>query len=294
MLLNNVEIKKIWMMEILLNEVDLRQKRIRDCAIPTIGLGTHDLTGHDCREAVVDAIALGYRHIDTAQAYDNEAQVGAGLKASGISRDEVFITDKIWWDKLEPKVLQTSLDRSLKELRTDYIDLLLIHWPSPDDVPLRDSLQAMYELKRSGKVKFIGVSNFNESLMKSALTFEDIICNQIEYHPFLAQQEMIDLALDHSFFVMAYSPLAQGEVLEDELLIGLGIKYGKSASQIALRWLIQQHMVVAIPRSSSHEHRKANIDIFDFELSELEMSEISKMGDREQRLIDPEFAPAWD
>ncbi|MEQ8715852.1 MAG: aldo/keto reductase [Cyclobacteriaceae bacterium] len=281
-------------MEILMNETDLQQKRVRDCAIPTIGLGTHDLKGYACLEAVVDAITLGYRHIDTAQAYGNEAAVGAGLIASGISREEVFITDKIWWDKLAPDALQKSLDRSLNELQTNYIDLLLIHWPSPDDVPLRDSLQAMYELKRSGKVKFIGVSNFNTSLMKSALTYEDIVCNQIEYHPFLAQQEMIDLALDHSFFVIAYSPLAQGEVLEDDTLIGLGIKYGKSASQIALRWLIQQHLVVAIPRSSSQEHREANIDIFDFELSEVEMSEISKMGDREQRLIDPEFAPAWD
>lgn len=268
-------------------------KKCKNCSIPSIGLGTYELQGKAGREGVADAIELGYRSIDTAQEYGNEKEVGQGIRDSGIDRKEIFLTDKIWFDKLEPKLLIESFAKSLDKLRTDYVDLLLVHWPSPNCDIWMDALQAVQNLKREGLVKCIGVSNFTTEQLKIALSANaDIVCDQVEYHPFLSQDEIRALAVLYDFYLIAYSPIARGAVFNNTLIKGIGEKYNKNAAQVTLRWLIQQKNVVAIPRSSSHEHRKSNIDIFDFELAKNEMKDISFLA-RNERLVDPNFAPNW-
>lgn len=269
-------------------------KAIKTCSIPAIGLGTYGLKGKDGQHAIIDAIEIGYRHIDTAQYYDNEQDVGTSIHQSGIHRNEIFLTDKIWWSNLDPTLLRQTFEESLEKLQTDYIDLLLIHWPSPDGVPLEDSLSVMSELKRHGKIKHIGVSNFNADLLHKAMALETIVCNQIEYHPFLSQKKMIEKAKAHDFFVTAYSPLAQGKTLKNKVIQQIGKKYGKSEAQIALHWLISQDNVLTIPRSSSHANRKSNLAIFDFELSKEDMDAITQLTLSNERTIDPDFAPKWD
>ncbi|MDX1646682.1 MAG: aldo/keto reductase [Longimicrobiales bacterium] len=260
--------------------------------MPAIGLGTWQLEGRECVEAVRDALALGYRHIDTAEAYQNEEAVGVGIRRSAVDRDEVWITTKVWWEHLDRSDCLRSAHKSLERLGTDYVDLLLIHWPDEDSV-IDDALSAMVQLQDEGKVRHIGVSNFTPTLLRRALEEAPVICNQVEYHPFLAQDELVAMAQEEDLILTAYSPVAQGRVTEDETLRRIGEAHGKSAAQVALRWLLQQPKVAAIPRSSSHRHRRANLEIFDFRLDEDEMEEISAL-DEGLRLIEPEFAPDWE
>jgi 2,5-diketo-D-gluconate reductase B len=273
---------------------DISRKKIRDFTIPSIGLGTHKLTGKVCQDAVIKALLHGYRHIDTAQAYDNEADIGQAIVDMGIPRKKIFITDKIWFDRLKHKNLVNSFHQSLEKLQTNYVDLLLIHWPPMEDLELiTEALKTMDGLQRKGYIRKIGVSNFTPKLMMQALTDDEIIANQIEYHPFLSQSDLIELAVIYNYFVIAYAPLAQGKVMQNNLLMHMGKKYDKTPAQISLRWLIQQYNVVAIPRSSKIDHIKSNIEIFDFELTESEMNDISKLSTG-KRLIDPDFAPEWN
>lgn len=265
---------------------------MRGCTIPSIGFGTYRLTGREGAASVRDALEMGYRHVDTAQDYGNEKAVGQAIRESGIARDEIFLASKIWHDSLHPQDLYDSYAKSLEALQTDYVDLLLVHWPAPDKAPLEETLGAFYELKLKGLVRWTGVSNFTPDLTRKALAKADIICNQVEYHPFLAQKGLLKLAGDFNFFLTAYCPIARGAVFDDDTLKSIGEKYNKNAAQVSLRWLIQQPNVVAIPRSSSHEHRLSNLDIFNFELTEDEMEAIAAL-DRGERLIDPEFAPDW-
>lgn len=265
---------------------------VGDSRMPALGFGTWQLEGSACVEAVTDALDLGYRHIDTAQAYGNEEQVGEGLRRSGVDRDDVWITTKVWWKNLSHDDCLASARASLDRLGLDTVDLLLIHWPD-DDVPMDEPLAALTELRRGSAVREIGVSNFTPSLLETAVTRAPVACNQVEYHPFLAQDGLLETARSHDVAVTAYSPLARGRVVDDPVLGEIGAAHGKSAVQVALRWLIQQPGVAAIPRAADAGHRRANLDVFDFELDPEEMARVADL-DEGLRLVDPAFAPRWE
>jgi 2,5-diketo-D-gluconate reductase B len=237
---------------------------------------------------------MGYRHIDTAQDYKNEREVGNAIRKSHVKRDELFITTKIDWKNLEPDKLLKSAELSLQELDVPYVDLLLIHWPNPE-VPLEKTMEAMLSLRDQGKALNIGVSNFPLALLTEAMEeiAAPIFCNQVEYHPLLGQFDLLDYASDKDLLVTAYSPLGQGNLLDNPLLNELGEKYGKTAAQIALRWLVEQEQVVTIPKASSIEHLEQNMDIYDFVLDDDDFYAIDDL-DKTQRFIDPDFAPDWD
>jgi 2,5-diketo-D-gluconate reductase B len=262
--------------------------------IPAIGLGTWELRGRTCARLVEQALRLGYRHIDTAQVYENEREVGDGLRASGIRRDEVFITTKVWTSHFAPHDLERSAKESLNKLRISEVDLLLLHWPNPR-VPLAETLGALAHVRELGMARHIGVSNFTVALVEEAVEKcpAPLVCDQVEYHPYLDQTKVREACARHGMAVVAYSPIAKGRVKNDELLAQIGKAHGKSAAQVCLRWLVQQN-VSAIPRTSRLERLSENLEIFDFELSEEEMRRISAMGGSHGRLTDYGFAPKWD
>src|SRR6195952_500696 len=262
--------------------------------IPAIGLGTWELRGRTCARLVEQALRLGYRHIDTAQAYENEREVGEGLRASGIRRDDVFVTTKIWTTHFAPNDLERSTKESLAKLRLTEIDLLLLHWPNPQ-VPLSEPLGALARLKQLGLARHIGVSNFTVALIEEAVAAcpEPLVCNQVEYHPYLDQTKVREACARQGMALVAYSPIAKGRIKGDETLSRIGASFRKTPAQVCLRWLVQQN-VAAIPRTSRIERLSENIDIFDFTLSDEEMAEISAMGSARGRLTDYGFAPKWD
>jgi diketogulonate reductase-like aldo/keto reductase len=261
--------------------------------IPIVGLGTWMLRGRECARLVEQAIRFGYRHIDTAQMYDNEREIGEGVRASG-QRDEVMVTTKIQPTHLAPRDVDRSVKESLAHLRIDHIDLLLIHWPNPR-VPLSETLGAMARLKQAGLVRALGVSNFTVALLDEAnrLSPEPLVCNQIECHPFLDQSKVIAACKRHGMAVVAYSPVARGNAVDNEVLERVGKAHGKSAAQVSLRWLVQQGIVV-IPRTSKVERLEENLALFDFALSELEMAEIARLARRGERIVDWTWSPKWD
>lgn len=262
--------------------------------IPAIGFGTWQLEGSDAEKAVATALEAGYTHIDTAQIYGNEKQVGTALAKSGVERSSIFLTTKIWIDNFGPSSFHESLQKSLEKLQTDYVDLLLLHWPN-EDADMELTFKALNDAHRQGLAKHIGVSNFTKAWLGDALKAIEapIANNQIELHPFLDQSTLIKDCKAKDVVITAYSPLARGKVLEDETIAGIARKHGKSAAQVSLRWL-NQNGIVAIPKGSSAKHIKDNMDIFDFELDKNEMAAIDSLGKRSGRLIDPEFAPKWD
>jgi 2,5-diketo-D-gluconate reductase B len=265
---------------------------VQGVEIPKLGFGTWQITGRDCEVAVRDALELGYRHIDTARAYGNEEQVGQGLHDAGLNRDEVFLTTKLWYTELSAAGVHDQIERSLRALKTEYVDLLLIHWPSRE-VPVAETLGAMLEARDAGRVRHLGVSNFPRRLLEEALRHAPLICDQVEYHPYLGQPEVLALARERDLMVTAYSPLAQGAALHDPLLREIAHAHGKSPSQVVLRWLLDQPHVAAVPKASRHEHRAANLDIYDFELSDDERGAIAGC-EQGERTIDPSWSPAWD
>lgn len=262
--------------------------------IPAIGLGTWELRGRTCARIVEQALRLGYRHIDTAQIYENEREVGEGLRASGVKRDDVFVTTKIWPTHFMPKDLERSAKESLARLRLTEVDLLLLHWPNPQ-VPLPETLGALASVKQAGLARNIGVSNFTVALIEEAVAAcpEPLACDQVEYHPYLDQAKVMEACARHGMALVAYSPIAKGRIRNDRALARIGDRYRKSAAQVCLRWLVQQN-VSAIPRTSKLERLEENISIFDFELSADDMREIAAMGSPGGRLTDFAFAPKWD
>lgn len=264
---------------------------LQGARVPKLGLGTWQLGGQACRDAVRQGLELGYRHIDTAQMYENEAEVGAELRASGLPRDEVWITTKLGLEQVSYDDALKSAHNSLKRLAADYIDLLLIHWPSKQ-VPLEETLRAMVKLQEEKTVRYIGVSNFPPRMVERALPSAPIFAVQAEYHPFLSQKQLLDQCRKRKLMFTAYSPLARGKVSDEDVLKRIASTHDKTPHQVALRWLIQQTNVTAIPKASSRDHLRANIDIFDFQLSDAEMKEIDSL-ERGERLIDPSFAPEW-
>jgi 2,5-diketo-D-gluconate reductase B len=262
--------------------------------IPAIGLGTWELRERTCARIVEQALRLGYRHIDTAQVYENEREVGEGLRASGVKRGDLFVTTKVWTTHFRPNDLERSAKESLARLRLTEVDLLLLHWPNPQ-VPLAETLGALARVRQLGLARHIGVSNFTVALIEEAVAAcpEPLVCDQVEYHPYLDQTRVREACARHGMALVAYSPVARGRVKGDRALGRIGERYRKTAAQVCLRWLVQQN-VAAIPRTSKLERLSENIDIFDFELSEADMREISEMGSAGGRLTDFGFAPKWD
>jgi diketogulonate reductase-like aldo/keto reductase len=261
--------------------------------VPALGFGTWRLRDDDCYQGVKHALALGYRHIDTAQGYDNEQFVGQAMVDSGVARGDIFLTTKVTPDNFAPKDLLDSSRESVRKLQTDYVDLLLLHWPNPT-IPLEDTLEAMQQLQDEGAIRHIGISNFPPSLAVQAAQQVKVFANQVEYHPFLAQNKLLSQAAELDYMLTAYSPIARGKVIGDEVLEQIAKAHKKTSVQVTLRWHVQQQRVSTIPKAASAEHRESNFDIFDFELSQDEMDAIFALN-REERLVDPEgLAPAWE
>jgi 2,5-diketo-D-gluconate reductase B len=260
--------------------------------IPRLGFGTWQLRGRAAADSVRDALEIGYRHIDTARAYGNEAQVGAAMDASGVDRGDIFLTTKIGPSDAEPGRLKRAAEDLLRTLGTDYVDLLLLHWPS-HTVPLEHTIQALRELQEQGPIQHPGVSNFPAGLLARALDVTPLFADQVEYHPFLDQDALLRMVAERDMTLTAYSPLAQGRVARDRTLAEIGAAHGKSAGQIALRWLIEQRNVTAVPKASSHERRAENFDVFDFELTDSDRERIAGLR-KDVRTVDPADAPDWD
>lgn len=246
--------------------------------IPALGLGTWRLSGRNCARLVQQALRLGYRHIDTAEMYENEREVGEGLRASGIKRDEVFITTKVWSSHLAPGELARAAKDSLASMRLSDVDLLLIHWPNPR-VPLAETIGALCRMKSEGFARHIGVSNFSAALLDEAVraATEPLVTNQIEWHPFIDQRTLVAACQKHGLSVTAYSPLAKGKTMSDDVLSTIGMNYGKTGGQVALRYLLQLGAIV-IPGTSKVERLSENMAVFDFQLSDEDMAEIATLA----------------
>jgi 2,5-diketo-D-gluconate reductase B len=265
---------------------------VRGVRVPALGFGTWLIEGEAASEGVRDALEVGYRQIDTARAYGNEREVGRGIAESGVPRDEIYLTTKVPHDEATADQVERAAEESLERLGVDRLDLLLLHWPSPD-VPLEETLTAMSAIREDGRTREIGVSNFPAGLLGQALELAPVFCDQVEYHPFLDQSRLLELARENDVLVTAYSPLAHGRVPKDETLRRIGSDHGKTAGQVALRWLLDQPGVIAIPKASSHERRVENLDVFDFTLTDDERAEIDAQP-KNVRTANPPWAPDWD
>lgn len=264
--------------------------------IPAIGFGTFRMPGADVLRMVPAALKLGYRHIDTAQAYRNEAEVGEAIAGSGVARGDVFLTTKVWVDSYRHKDFIRSVEESLKKLKTDHVDLLLLHWPQ-SDVPLAERIGALNEVRDAGKVRHIGVSNFNTALMAEAVALSKapIVTNQVEYHPYLGQTAVLDAARKAGMSITAYYAMADGKVIGDTAIKAIAAAHGKSEAQVVLRWLVQQEGVVALSKTVNEERAKSNFEIFDFELSPEEMRALHALARPDGRIVNPRnLAPDWD
>lgn len=264
--------------------------------IPTIGLGTFRLKGVQAQNSVTTGLELGYRHIDTAQIYDNEQDVGASLQKSKVPRAEIYLTTKIWTENLSKEKLIPSLQESLRKLAVKYVDLTLIHWPSPkNEVPLRETLEALLEAQRLGLTKEIGLSNFTIAQMKEAIEIagaKNILTNQIEVHPFLQNKKLVEFCKAQGILVTAYMPLAYGKVMKDETLLQIADKHKTNPADVALSWLLDQEMLI-IPSSTKRENLLSNLQVRRGFLTKEDFAAIAKL-DRGERLANPSFSPAWD
>jgi len=264
------------------------------CRMPAIGYGTAQLG--DCSEVVATALNLGYRHIDTAGKYGSEKGVGEGIRASGVPRREIFLCTKVSHEFLRADDFARKVDESLKTLQVDYVDMLHVHWPSVDKVPLAETMGALAKAKREGKTRHIGVANFNIALLEEAIRTcpEQLATLQAEYHPYLDQSKVLAYCRKQGLIFTAYCPLARARMFQDPVLGEIARNKGKTIAQVALRWLMQQN-VAAIPRSSNPERIAQNLDVFNFELTDDEMKKISALKRPDGRIANPAGrAPAWD
>lgn len=265
--------------------------------IPAFGLGTFRLQDDVVIHSVKTALELGYRAIDTAQIYENEAAVGQAITESGVARNQLFITTKIWTENLTAEKLIPSLQKSLSKLRTDYVDLTLIHWPSPGAaVSVKESMQALMAAKEAGLTRQIGISNFPIALMKEAIAavgIENIATNQIELHPFLQNRDVVEFAKQQGMHITSYMTLAYGEALKDETIQSIARKHQTTPAQIVLAWAMQSGYSV-IPSSTKRDNLASNMKAVKLTLDAEDMASISTL-DRQQRLVSPEgLAPSWD
>jgi diketogulonate reductase-like aldo/keto reductase len=266
--------------------------------IPALGLGTWQLTGTHCTDAVAAALDIGYRHIDTAAAYDNEAAVGRGIAASSVPRGDIFVTTKVWKTQIGTGALQKSAEASLERLGLASVDLLLIHWPNRD-IPLSESIAALCDAQRCGLAQHIGVSNFPTALLAQAIALAKaegtrLVANQCEFHPWLDQAKVIEACRSNGLAFTSYSPLGRGRLADDPVLTKIAGEIGRSVSQILLRWNIQHPGVAAVPKAGSPAHLKENFEIFDFDLSPAQMQAISALAKPDGRMVSLSGAPDWD
>ncbi len=266
---------------------------VHGVTVPKLGFGTWQITGDACHEAVTHALDLGYRHIDTARAYENEAEVGRAIEESSVDRGDVFLTTKLWITEFAADDLRAATEDSLRKLRVDHVDLLLLHWPNPD-VPLEETLEALDGVREAGLTRLIGVSNFPAGMLRRALELAPIATDQVEFHPFLGQDRLLEVAEQEDVFVTAYSPLAHGKVGDDATLREIGDAHGKTAGQVALRYLLELDRVAVLPKSATASRREENFDVLDFELTPEDRRRIEELP-KDQREIDPgSLAPDWD
>lgn len=264
--------------------------------IPLVGLGTWELRGRSCARVVEQALRLGYRHVDTAEIYDNEREVGEGVRASGLKRNEFFLTTKIWPSHFAPLALERAARDSLVRLRLSEVDLLLLHWPNPQ-IPLAETLGALCKVKRDGLARHIGVSNFTVAMIEEAsrISSEPLICDQVECHPYLDQSKVIAACRAHGMALVAYSPIARGNARNDKVLTSIGVAHKKTAAQVCLRYLVQQNIVV-IPRTSKLDRLTENASIFDFSLNDMEMGAIAALARSDGRVVNFAYSGTidWD
>ncbi len=267
----------------------------RGAEIPVIGFGTSQLG--NCGEIVATALKLGYRHIDTAWKYGTEEGVGEGIKASGVPRQEIFLCTKVSHESLRAADFSRSVEQSLKRLRTDYVDLLHVHWPSTDGIPLAETMGALAKAKRDGKARHIGVANFNIAMTEEAMRLspEPVVTLQAEYHPYLDQSKVLAFCRRAGLVFTAYCPLGRGRLFKEPVIAEIARARGKTVAQIALRWLVQQGNIAPIPRSSNPRHMAESLDVFDFTLTDEEMKRIFALKRPDGRIANPAGrAPAWD
>lgn len=265
-------------------------------SIPALGLGTWTLKGEDCADLVAHALGIGYRHLDTAASYGNEMDVGEGLRRSGLARDEVFVTTKVWWTDLAANDFRRSAEKSLERLKLDQVDLLLIHWPNPK-IPLAETIEALNQARADGLTRHVGVSNFPTGLLAEALALSDapLVANQVEHHPYLDQAKVYAACRKVGMAMTSYCPLARGgDLFAERAVVDAAKAHGKTPGQIVLRWHVQQDGVVAIPRTTRKERLAENFDIFNFALTDGEMAAISALGVKNARICDYDFSPEWD
>jgi len=262
--------------------------------IPAIGLGTWQLTGDTALRCVEAALKAGYRHIDTAAMYGNEREVGEAIRRSGVQRDDIFLTTKVWYDQLAFGALQRSAEESLKRLKCERVDLLLIHWPSKT-VSIEEQVRGLCDARRRGLARHIGLANFPPHLVEEAVRFagQPLVTDQVEHHPYLDQSELKGELAAHGMSLTSYSPLGKGSLLDDPTIVEIAREHGKSPAQVILRWHVQQPMTIAIPRSSNPRRIAENIDVFDFALSEEEMARLFSLARPDGRMLDPSFGPDW-
>ena len=263
--------------------------------IPAIGFGTSQLG--DCGDVVARALELGYRHIDTAWKYGSEKGVGVGIRASGVPRSELFLTTKVSHEYLRAADFARSVEESLDNLQVDYVDMLHVHWPAVDAIPLEETMGALAQAKREGRTRHIGVANFNIALVEEAIRVcpEPLDTLQAEYHPYLDQTKALAACLRLGIVFTAYCPLARGRLFGDPVLAEIANKKERTIAQVALRWLVQQGNIAAIPRSANPRHMAESLRVFDFELTGEEMARIHALKRPDGRIANPAGrAPVWD
>ena len=273
-------------------------KSANGAQIPALGFGTWPLKDEECIAAVSAALDAGYRHIDTAAMYQNEREVGEAIGNHAVPRDEIFLTSKVWRSDLEHGALIGSTEASLEHLRVDQVDLLLIHWPS-SEISIAEQVGNLCDAKRRGLARHIGISNFpslmiDEAVAAAGAAGERLVANQVEYHPFLGQSAVLAACRNHGLALTAYSPIARGKVSDSPVIQAIASDKGRSETQIALRWLIQQPGVAAIPKSADPARIRANMAIADFVLTDAEMARVSALGSRDGRTGDFDWSPDWD
>jgi 2,5-diketo-D-gluconate reductase B len=260
--------------------------------IPKLGLGTWQNTdSEECVNSVKTALNMGYRHIDTAQAYGNEEDVGKGIEEADVDRSDFFLASKVWIDQLGRESVVSSTERSLEKLGVDKVDLMYIHWPSGEYDP-EETFKGFRQLVAEDKIANIGISNFEPGQIDEAMEIagEHIVANQVEMHPLLQQEEVLEKCQKHGITLVAYSPLARGKVFDVSELNEIADKHGVSEAQVSLAWLMQKDGVVAIPKASSEDHIRDNYQALDLKLDEEDVEKIESI-DREERQVDPGFAP---
>lgn len=272
----------------------MRIVHIKGAEIPVIGMGTYSIKGKGAAELIAAALEMGYSYLDSAQMYDNEADIGKGIRLAGADREDVFVVTKVHPENSSAKDFLPSVEESLNKLGLEYVDLLLIHWPNPA-IPVQEAVAELIKAQERDYTRFIGVSNFNISQVQIALDMgAEIVTNQVEYHCFIQQQKLYSFLQEKGISLTAYSPLGQGHVVGNPVLKEIAERYSKTEAQVALRYLIEQENVIAIPRSSSEARLASNLEVFDFWLSEEEKQSIARLNEPSRRFVDWKYSPVWD